>query len=288
VRPTRFTGSDRRTGSPRRRVAGRIGIVVLAALILAALAAPVVAPYGPLDQDTSPLLSPSWSHYFGTDELGRDVLSRVIYGLRLTLLTALCSATSAAIIGTALGLLAGYFGGLIDALLMRVTDVILAFPATLLAVVLVAVMGGGVLPLIVAISFVGIPPFARLTRASAMSVREREYVDAQRAAGAPSFDIMIRTVLPNSVGSAGVQFVVTAAIAVLTESGLSFLGLGAPAPAPALGSMLFQGNLNLFYAPWYSVMVGLSIVIVVASLDALGSYLQIKLGASQPRGAVVA
>jgi len=155
-------------------------------------------------------------------------------------------------------------------------------------VVLVAVMGGGVLPLIVAISFVGIPPFARLTRASAMSVREREYVDAQRAAGAPSFDIMIRTVLPNSVGSAGVQFVVTAAIAVLTESGLSFLGLGAPAPAPALGSMLFQGNLNLFYAPWYSVMVGLSIVIVVASLDALGSYLQIKLGASQPRGAVVA
>lgn len=256
-------------------------------LILVAVAAPIVAPYGPLSQDLPSLLAPSLSHPFGTDELGRDVLSRVIYGLRLTLLTALGSASIAGLIGIPLGLVAGYVGGVVDAILMRIIDVILAFPATLLAVVLVAVMGGGLLPMIVAISLVGIPPFARLTRASALSVREREYVAAQRAAGAPSADIMVRTVLPNSVGSAGAQFIVTASIAVLTESGLSFLGLGAPPPAPALGSMLFQGNLNLFIAPWYSITVGLSIVAVVASLDALGNSLHRRFGAPQRNNAVV-
>lgn len=262
------------------------GLVALAVLVLLAIAAPL-SPYDPLAQQFAQLQPPSLTHPFGTDELGRDVITRVVFGLRLTLLTAVGSAALAGLIGIALGLVAGFVGGPLDVVVMRLIDVVLAFPATLLAVVLVAVLGGGVIPLIVAISLVGIPPFARLTRASAMSIKEREFVDAQRAAGASRFDIMVRTILPNSIGSAGVQFIVTASIAVLTESGLSFLGLGAPAPTPTLGAMLFQGQLNLFYAPWYSVLVGLSIVLVVASLDGLGASLQRRFGGSG-RGAVVA
>lgn len=286
-----------RAKEPPRRVrlagfrssrAGKIGLVALTLLALVGGFAPVIAPYEPLAQQFATLLPPSSTNLFGTDELGRDVFSRVLLGLRLSLLTALATAVLAGFVGVAMGLIAGFTGGRTDAVLMRIVDVVLAFPATLLAVVLVAVLGGGVLPLIVAIALVGVPPFARLTRASVMSIREREYVTAQRAAGASAPDIMLRTILPNAVGSAAVQLVITGATAVLVESGLSFLGLGLAPPAPALGSMLFAGNANLYFAPWYSVTVGLSIVVMVASFDAFGVGLQRQFGAPVRRGAVVA
>ena len=153
---------------------------------------------------------------------------------------------------------------------MRVMDVVLSVPTILLALVLVAVMGGGLVPLILAIAIVGVPPFARLTRASVLSVKERPFVLAQRAAGASTGDILVRTILPNVLGPAVVQLVVTASTAILTESGPNFLGLGAAPPYPSLGSMLAAGNENLFLAPLYPVLVGISIGLLVASFDAFG------------------
>lgn len=266
---------------------GVAGAVVVATLILLSLLSPWISPHDPLAQGDDALAGPSASHWLGTDELGRDVLSRVLVGLRLSLLTALSTAVIAAVLGVAIGLCAGYFGGWVDGPLMRIMDVVLSVPATLLAVVLVAIMGGGVLPLIVAIAIVAVPPFARLTRASVLTVREREFVTAQRAAGASTPDIMLRTVLPNVLGPASVQFVVSASIAVLTESGLSFLGLGVALPQPSLGGMLATGNDNLYAAPWYSIAVGVVIALMVASFDALGVGLQRRFGGTN-RGAVVA
>jgi peptide/nickel transport system permease protein len=264
------------------------GAILLACLLIASLLAPLLSHYDPLAQDFATLQPPSFEHPFGTDELGRDVLTRVLYGLRASLLVAIVSALLAGVLGVLLGLLGGYLGGWIDAVTMRLMDMILTFPATLLAVVMVAIMGGGVVPLILALTVVGVPPYARLTRASAISIRERAYVDAQRAAGASTADIMARTVMPNSLGGAAVQFVVAASTAVLTESGLSFLGLGLPPPTPALGAMLAAGNDNLFIAPWYPMAIGFTITVLVIALDAVGTGLQRQFGAASRRAAVVA
>lgn len=264
------------------------GAMLLGVLLLASLLAPWIAPHPPLAQSFAQLQPPSVAHWFGTDELGRDVFSRVLHGLRSSMLVAVASGVIAAFFGVVLGLLSGYLGGWLDAVIMRMIDMILTFPAMLLAVVMVAVMGGGLVPLIIALTVVGLPAYARLTRASVISIRERAYVTAQRAAGASTPDIMTRTVLPNSLGGAAVQFVVAASTAVLTESGLSFLGLGLPPPTPALGAMLAAGNTNLFIAPWYAVVIGLTITLLVVALDLVGTGLQRKFGAASRRSAVVA
>ncbi|MGA4668780.1 ABC transporter permease [Propionibacteriaceae bacterium Y1923] len=278
----------RRSAGFRGSRAGMLGAGLMAVLLLSSLLAPWIAPHAPLDQSFGILQQPSLSHPFGTDELGRDVFSRVLHGLRASLLVAVATAVLAGLVGVFLGLIAGYLGGWVDAVVMRLMDMVLAFPAMLLAVVMVAVMGGGLVPLIIALTVVGVPPYARLTRAAVISIRERGYVTAQRAAGASTPDIMARTVLPNSLGGAAVQFVVAASTAVLTESGLSFLGLGLPPPNPALGAMLAAGNDNLFIAPWYALAIGLVITVVVVALDLLGSGLQRQFGAAARRSAVVA
>ena len=268
--------------------AGATGL--LAVLVLSALAVltPVIAPYDPLAQVSLPFVEPSSEHLLGTDELGRDVVSRILYGLRLSLFSAVVAAAAAAVTGIAIGVVSGFFGGWLDGLLMRVMDVVLSVPTILLALVLVAVMGGGLVPLILAIAIVGVPPFARLTRASVLSVKERHFVLAQRAAGASTGDILLRTILPNVLGPAVVQLVVTASTAILTELGLNFLGLGAAPPYPSLGSMLAAGNENLYLAPLYPVIVGIAIGILVASFDAFGAGLQRVFGSGAARGGIVA
>ncbi len=282
--PRRFVGFGRLLSSP----AGAAGSIALLILAVVAALAPVIAPFDPLAQIAFPFDGFSARHLLGTDELGRDILSRIIYGLRLSLVTAVSTALLAAVLGVAIGLVAGYFGGWIDGITMRVMDVVLSVPAILLAIVLVAIMGGGIVPLIIAIAIVGVPAFARLTRASVLSVKEREYVSAQRAAGASTGDIILRTVLPNVLGPAVVQLTVTASTAVLTESGLNFLGLGTAPPAPSLGSMLAAGNENLFMSPVYPVVVGFAIALLVATFDAFGAGLQRVVGGSARRGGVVA
>lgn len=274
-----------RSPFPAGRV-GAIGAIALVVIALVAIAAPWIAPFNPLARTSIPLLEPSWPHLFGTDELGRDIASRAIYGLRLSLIVAIATALLSGLAGVTLGLLCGYFGGWLDALVMRLMDVVLSIPGILLAIVLVSVLGSGLAPLILAIAIVGAPPFTRLTRASTLTVRERAYVLASRAAGASTPDILLRTILPNVLGPAAVQFVIAASTAILTESGLSFLGLGAPPPAPSLGGMLASGNENLFIAPTYPILVGLCIGALVASFDAFGAGLQKKWGGAE-RGAVV-
>lgn len=281
-------GRKARAGLLRAGPVAITGGTVLLILILVAVFAPLMAPYNPLAQIAMPFEPLSAAHPLGTDELGRDLLSRLIYALRLTLLVAVSTSVLAGVVGVGVGLVAGFFEGWTDALLMRIMDVVLSVPAILLAIVLIAVMGGGLVPLIVAIAVVAIPAFARLTRATVLSVKSREFVTAQRAAGASTSSILLRTVLPNAIGPAIVQLIVTASISVLTESGLSFLGLGAAPPAPSLGGMLAAGNENLFISPLYPVIVGFAIAMIVASFDALGSGLQRMYGYSSAGGRTLA
>lgn len=277
-----------RSGLLRAGPVAIAGGAVLLILIVTAVFAPLVAPYNPLAQIAMPFEPISPAHPLGTDELGRDLLARLIYALRLTLVVAVSTSLLAGVAGVGIGLVAGFFEGWTDALLMRIMDVVLSVPAILLAIVLIAVMGGGLVPLIVAIAVVAIPAFARLTRATVLSVKSREFVTAQRAAGASVGSILLRTVLPNAIGPAIVQLIVTASISVLTESGLSFLGLGAAPPAPSLGGMLAAGNENLFISPLYPVIVGFAIAVIVASFDALGSGLQRMYGYSSAGGRTLA
>jgi peptide/nickel transport system permease protein len=267
---------------------GLAGAVALAVLALTALLAPWIAPYDPLAQVSVSFEPISAKHILGSDELGRDIFSRILFGLRLSLLTAVSTSLLAAVAGIAVGLMAGYFGGWLDGLAMRLMDVVLSVPAILLAIVLVAIMGGGLVPLIIAIAIVAVPTFARLTRASVLTIKEREFVAAQRAAGASMPDIVLRTILPNSLGPAVVQLVITASTAVLTESGLNFLGLGVAPPNPSLGSMLAAGNENLFVSPVYPMIVGFAIAILVAAFDAFGVGLQRAYGTTVSRGGVLA
>lgn len=281
----------RRNGTWRRLASSRVGLigaVMLVVLTLMAILAPWIAPYDPLAQVSMSFEPISAKHMLGSDELGRDIFSRILFGFRLSLLTAFSTSILAAVLGVGVGLVAGYFGGWLDGLVMRLMDVVLSVPAILLAIVLVAVMGGGLVPLIIAIAIVAVPTFARLTRASVLTIKEREFVAAQRAAGASTPDIVLRTVLPNVLTPAVVQLVITASTAVLTESGLNFLGLGVAPPNPSLGSMLAAGNENLFVSPIYPVIVGFAIAILVAAFDAFGVGLQRAYGTSAGRGGVVA
>jgi peptide/nickel transport system permease protein len=257
---------------------GRAGLVIVGGLILLAILAPLVSPYDPLAQSRDTLAWPTFAHPFGTDELGRDLLSRVIFGTGNALLVAIGSAAIAACVGVSVGLVAGYLGRWIDAILMRFVDVLLAAPSILLAMVVVAMLGPSTVNLLLAISLSSIPTFARLARASSLSLREQEYVLAARALGAPRLDVMIRTVLPNLVGPLLVEMVVTASHAIVVAAGLGFLGLGTPPPAPAWGTMLQTAQAYLYYAPLYGVFPGLALVVAIAGFSALGKGLQEAFG----------
>jgi len=248
---------------------------VLAALLLvgasaAALLAPLVARYDPLAIDPITMLAaPSTGHPMGTDELGRDVLSRIIYGGRVSLGTAFAVVLASAAIGVPLGLAAGYVGGVVDSLFSRLIEVILAFPAILLAMGLVAVLGQGTLNAGVAVTVVSIPSFARLARASALVEKEREYVEASRALGATHRWIIFRAILPNSIGPLAVQAGVVATTAIMLEAALSFLGLGTRPPTPSWGQMLNTARGYLYQAWWYGLFPGVSLSMVVLSLNRL-------------------
>jgi peptide/nickel transport system permease protein len=252
----------------------------LAALLLfviagAAALAPLVSPYDPLTIDPVAMLAgPSAHHIMGTDELGRDILSRVIYGGRVSLGTALAVVLASAAIGATMGLVAGYFGGAIDMIVSRLIDVILAFPAILLAMGLIALLGVGTLNAGVAVTVVSIPSFARLARASALVEKDREYVEAARALGASHRWILFRSILPNSIGPLAVQAGVTATTAILLEAALSFLGLGTKPPTPSWGQMLSTSRGYLYQAWWYGLFPGVALTLVVLSLNHLADTAQ--------------
>lgn len=267
----------------RHRLALGAG-VVLALLVFTALLAPVLAPHDPYHQDLYRRLEPpSWAHPLGTDDFGRDILSRVIYGARISLRIGLLAIGLALTAGTGLGLLAGGRGGLADAVIMRLMDILLAFPSILLAIAVVAVVGPGIDNVMLAVSVVMIPQYARLVRASVLSIREQAYVEAARALGASETRVLLFALLPNCVAPLIVQSTLSLGTAILEAAGLSFLGLGAQPPAPEWGAMLSGGRELLLQAPWVMTFPGLAIFVVVLALNLFGDGLR---DALDPRTAV--
>lgn len=259
----------------RRRKAAMVGLVVFAAFVVMALAAPWIAPYEPLK--TNFLLvrkPPSGLHWFGTDEIGRDVLSRVIWGARASLMAGVVSVAIALAIGVPLGLLSGYARGWVDGLLMRITDGLLACPALILAIAMAAFLGPSLTNAMIAIGITAMPVFIRLTRGQVLAVTVEDYVEAARALGNPPVRIALRHVLPNVLPPILVQATLAMAAAILAEAALSFLGLGQQPPAPSWGSMLNTARNFIGQAPWMSWWPGLAIVAVVLSLNLLGDGLR--------------
>jgi len=266
--------ADRRWAVLRRAAGARLapfGALVLVAAIVAALAAPVLAPHDPLRQDLGNTLArPGRTHLLGTDNVGRDVLSRVIWGTRVSLVAGLVSVAIAALAGSLLGGVAGYSGGRLDGLLMRAMDAVLSFPPLVLALALGAVLGAGLGGVLVALGVVYTPTFARLMRGQVLAVKAREYVDAARALGAPSWRIAWHHVLPNAITPIVVQASLSVAFAILAEASLSFLGLGVQPPEASWGSMINAGRGYLQQAPWIVFGPGAALFVTVVGLNFVG------------------
>lgn len=259
----------------RKQRLAMIGGGILFLLLFVALCAPVLAPHDPMEQNLYARLEPpSLVHPLGTDDFGRDILSRMIYGSRISLRIGGASITAALLVGTLLGLWAGYWGGWADTLIMRCMDLLLAFPSILLAIAIVAVAGPGIDNAIMAVSVVLIPQFARLVRSSVLTVRETAYVEAARALGAGQMRILFVAILPNCMAPIIVQTTLGLGTAILDAAGLSFLGLGAQPPMPEWGAMLAGGRELLFEAPWVMTFPGLAIFIVVLAINLFGDGLR--------------
>lgn len=273
---SRSEGMGRRAvGALRRDVPAAAGAVVLLALLLVGTLGGWLAPSGVNEVDVEQMLRPpSLAHPFGTDELGRDVLSRVIVAARVSLQVGLVSVGLALVAGVAIGLVAGYYRGWVDNILMRCMDVMFAFPVLLLAVAIVAVLGPGLGTAMVAIGVVYTPIFARVTRASVLSVREQVYVRAAMSIGASDLRIMGRHVLPNIAAPLIVQTSLSLAFAILSEAALSFLGLGVQPPAPSWGRMLFDGRGFVTDAWWLGVFPGAAIFLTVLAFNLVGDALR--------------
>jgi peptide/nickel transport system permease protein len=258
----------------RRRGAALGGAAVLF-FVLVALFAPLIAPYDPLATSWSSVRKPpSWLHLFGTDEIGRDVLSRVIYGARASLLAGIVSVGISLAVGVPIGLIAGYVGGIADGVLMRITDALLACPFLILAIALAAFLGPNLVNAMVAIGISAMPAFIRLTRAQTMATKVEDYVDAAKAVGNPHWRIVLRHILPNIAAVIMVQATLAIAAAIIAEASLSFLGLGQQPPDPSWGSMLNTAKNFLEQAPWMAWWPGLAIFVVVLSFNLLGDGLR--------------
>jgi len=258
-----------------------IGLGVFIALILVAIFAPLIAPF-PADQQFRDFIrmAPPWAggtqpqFVLGTDEVGRDILSRLIHGSRYSLMIGFVVVAGAMIVGVTLGLLAGYFRGWVDALIMRVMDIILAFPSLLLALVLVAILGPGLFNAMLAIALVLQPHFARLTRAAVLSEKNREYVTSAKVAGAGNLRLMFVTILPNCLGPLIVQATLSFSNAILEAAALGFLGMGAQPPTPEWGTMLARAREFITSAWWIVTMPGLAILITVLAINLIGDGLR--------------
>ena len=259
----------------RRSPAGVIGLAIVVAMILIAAIGPQFAPYPPNAPDyMHARQGPSASHLGGTDDFGRDIFSRVLYGARISMTVGFLGVVIGLIPGAVLGLTAGYYGTWFDELVMRVIDVLLAFPGILLAIAMVAVLGPGLINIVIAIGFFGIPVYTRLVRGATLQAKEQVYVEAVRAQGAASRRILFRHILPNIVAPIIVISTLQIAAAILTESALSFLGLGAPPPTPEWGAILTNAKDDLATLPYMALFPGAALVITVLGFNLLGDGLR--------------
>lgn len=257
------------------RPAAKIGLAIVVLFLLVCTSAPLIAPYDPYDQDLmNALAAPSWVHWLGTDQYGRDVASRVVFGARYALLTVAIGDGLALVLGSTMGLAAGYLGGVTDAVIMRVVDVLLAFPYLLLALIIVAALGPSLLHSLIAIGIVYTPQYARLIRGQVLGVRQTDFVKAARALGASSARVIVRHVAPNSLSPVIVMATLQAGSVVIETSGLSFLGLGAQPPSPDWGALLADGQDYFLSAWWIATFPGLAIFVVVLGFNLLGDALR--------------
>ena len=251
------------------------GLAVFLAVCCLALLAPVIAPHDPIDQNIfSRLKPPSETYWLGTDYYGRDILSRILWGARISLVIALLSISSALVIGTMIGLISGYFGGKVDIIIMQIMDVLLAFPSLILGLIVVAMLGPSVANLVIAISLTAIPPFARIARAPTISIKNREFVEAGHALGFSHWRLMFGHILPNIAPEVLVMGSLWLATAIRVEASLAFIGLGVNPPTPTWGGMIREGFENILDSFWLAFFPSVAILIVVFSLNLLGDGLR--------------
>ena len=288
-RLARVTPVSERRWDPLRRAArtrlAPFGALVVFVALLVGVSAPLVAPYDPLKQDLGNTLArPHRAHLLGTDNLGRDILSRVIWGTRISLVAGFVSVTLAVASGGLIGMVAGFWGGRVDSLLMRSMDAVLSFPPLVLALALGAVLGAGLTGVLIALGVVYTPIFGRLMRGQVLAIKARDYVDAAMALGAPGWRIAWRHVLPNAAPPIVVQASLSVAFAILAEASLSFLGLGVQPPAASWGSMINAGRGYLQQAPWIVFGPGAALLVTVVGLNFVGDAVR---DALDPRAAMV-
>ena len=258
-----------------------VGGVILAALVVCGLAAPLLAPFDPQDQRLeSRLQAPEWlggrarANLLGTDNLGRDILSRIVYGSRISLLVGATTVILAGLIGCSLGAVAGYFGKRVDEIVGKITEIFLAFPFLLLAIALMAFLGQGVINIIIALMLSRWVQYCRVVRGEVLSLKERDFITAAKALGARDYYVLLRHVMPNTFASVTVVATFAMAIVIISEATLSFLGLGVPAHIPTWGSMLSEGRSYMNRAPWLTIFPGMAIFVTVFGINLLGDGLR--------------
>ncbi|QHE53646.1 nickel transporter permease [Pontibacillus sp. HMF3514] len=253
-----------------------IGLMIIMLLIVVAALAPILAPYHPIDDGSiiDRYQPPSSEHWLGTDQLGRDILSRIIYGARISIKIGVIAVGIAFVVGTLLGGIAGYIGRWVDNVIMRVIDIMMAFPSILLAIAMVAILGKSLTNAMIAVGLVGVPQFARIVRSTVLSIKEKEFVESARASGVKNGRILMRHVLPNCMAPIIVQATLSVGTAILDAAGLSFLGLGAQGATPEWGVMLSDGRAALQTSPWVITFPGLAIFLVVLGFNLFGDGLR--------------
>ena len=258
------------------------GFIIILAMVIIAVFAPLIATQAPEAQNLAARFqSPSAAHFFGTDNFGRDIFSNVVYGARISLFIGLVATIISVIIGTIIGAVAGFFGGAVDNLMMRLVDIILSIPSLILAIAISAVLGTGIRNLILAVSLSSITNYARIVRASVLSVKEQEYVEAAKIGGASNFRLIFRHILPNCTGPIIVQATLGVGTAILQAASLSFIGLGVQPPTPEWGGMLSQGRSYIRDYPHMTIFPGLAIALTIFSLNLFGDGLSDTLDVKQ-------
>jgi len=262
-------------GRLKENKAAMLGLVIIAVFILLAVFAPLIAPYDPYQQTWEDILkNPSMKHPAGTDELGRDILSRLIYGTRISLSIGFMIEALAMTIGVTLGCIAGYYGGIWDSIIMRMTDIIFAFPSLIFAIAIMFALGPGLINVFFALAVISWAGTARLIRGQVLHIKKLEYIEACRAIGEKDFDIIIRHIIPNCLPTIIVIITLGIPDAIMSEASLSFLGLGAQPPMASWGSMIYNARTYIMQAPTYSIFPGICIMLIVLSFNILGDGLR--------------
>ena len=251
------------------------GAMIIVLMVFVGTFAPYLAPYKPSKMySRNRREAPSKEFWLGTDRLGRDMLSRLIWGTRVSLVIGVLAVSVSLVVGLTIGMISGYYGGLLDEILMRIMDIIFAFPSLLLAIALIAVTGPSMRNIIFVVGLIRVPRFARILRGSVLSIKEKEFVEAARALSKSDIGIMVQHILPNCIAPLTVEASLSIATAIITESALSFLGLGVRPPTPSWGQMIADGRSELFTAPWIVIFPGLTIMITVLGYNLLGDGLR--------------